>query len=660
MTGTKFHSTASASTNLTVIPSDSQIALETGNGNGSISAWIWREQYAPSNWGIFHDNDTNDVIFVGNNTERVRIGLGATSLKVGGNEVITSGNISSQSVSYASSSGSAGYTYNLQMPRAGGIDFNHYDAILRGYLLNEGNGYGGSQGWILDFPWDWDGHYTTQIGIGLRGEYLAYRGDTGNGTYTSWKRVIDSGNISSQSVNYANSTGSATYASKCTTNIITEDTLKTALHSGFYRVDGKVTIHAGWQDNKNTAGLDLQIDDSTTSSLRYRARVGGGGIGSWKTLMNRDDTISWSNVTGKDSPTFSTVYSNDWFRSNGNSGWYSQTYGGGWWMTDNSWIRSYGGHGVVAGGFYHSSYGSNDYLLTSNAGARHINEFYRYGGWWNSGSGQNVNDATDIVFAYTDHGAPSGWGTLCTFSYTKGGSYNLQIHGAGCQNQLWFRNRSSDCGQLSWKRCLTSDEIVDNAYRLYPYSTGPDGSHPGYGLRCFYSWGNYHDNSSGYCNGISIGSHVNDTCYGFQIVQDLWNDTVFVRRYNCGWLSWMSLIDSSANNQTKSGNLTCANFYANSDRHIKSHIRTIDRQSLERLFSVSDKLLKKYTLKQTGKESYGFVAQELEKYIPEAVTKNNDGIKSVSYNIAYTKLFASLVNEIKNLKAQVKTLMDDK
>jgi hypothetical protein len=31
-----------------------------------------------------------------------------------------------------------------------------------------------------------------------------------------------------------------------------------------------------------------------------------------------------------------------WFRSHGQTGWYSQTYGGGFYMTDTTWIRSYG------------------------------------------------------------------------------------------------------------------------------------------------------------------------------------------------------------------------------------------------------------------------------------------------------------------------------
>ena len=73
--GYKFHSNASASTTLSTIPDDSAIALETGNGDGSVSAWIWREKYNSSNWGIFHDNSADAIRFVGGSTERATFNL---------------------------------------------------------------------------------------------------------------------------------------------------------------------------------------------------------------------------------------------------------------------------------------------------------------------------------------------------------------------------------------------------------------------------------------------------------------------------------------------------------------------------------------------------------------------------------------------------------
>ena len=36
-----------------------------------------------------------------------------------------------------------------------------------------------------------------------------------------------------------------------------------------------------------------------------------------------------------------------WVRTEGSTGWYSQTYGGGWYMKDTTWIRAYGGRSVL-------------------------------------------------------------------------------------------------------------------------------------------------------------------------------------------------------------------------------------------------------------------------------------------------------------------------
>jgi hypothetical protein len=42
--------------------------------------------------------------------------------------------------------------------------------------------------------------------------------------------------------------------------------------------------------------------------------------------------------------------SGDWFRSYGTTGWYNGTYGGGWQMTDTTWVRTYGSKGMLCNG----------------------------------------------------------------------------------------------------------------------------------------------------------------------------------------------------------------------------------------------------------------------------------------------------------------------
>lgn len=48
-------------------------------------------------------------------------------------------------------------------------------------------------------------------------------------------------------------------------------------------------------------------------------------------------------VTPSGTPNGGINLYNGWFRSYGQQGWYSQTYGGGWYMTDTRWLRAYNG-----------------------------------------------------------------------------------------------------------------------------------------------------------------------------------------------------------------------------------------------------------------------------------------------------------------------------
>ena len=91
----RFSSKADASTDITIIPTDTDnsIALETGNGNGSISSWLWHEKWSSANYGIFHDN-TNDILrIVENSNAKIDISLtDAGPVKINGMTQISNPN----------------------------------------------------------------------------------------------------------------------------------------------------------------------------------------------------------------------------------------------------------------------------------------------------------------------------------------------------------------------------------------------------------------------------------------------------------------------------------------------------------------------------------------------------------------------------------------
>ena len=225
-------------------------------------------------------------------------------------------------------------------------------------------------------------------------------------------------------------------------------------------------------------------------------------------------------------------------------------------------------------GLYHYSYGSYDYLLTSNGSARHITSlpYLPYSGWWNSGSGQNVDDANGMTFVYGDHGSPNGWGILCTFDYTYNSGYKFQLFAEGYSAAgMYYRCRSSDRGGwTNWKTVIDSGNIGSQSVS-YASSAGSVAwsnvtSKP-FGGTTFYS-GNS-SNAEHNCNNATANGHYyytsngpsgigNSTSDGAlyvqsysdswvgQIAQDYRNGRLFVRGKNNGsWTNWLNVLDSS-------------------------------------------------------------------------------------------------------------------
>lgn len=162
-------------------------------------------------------------------------------------------------------------------------------------------------------------------------------------------------------------------------------------------------------------------------------------------------TRYWANIavstasSTSTQPTFNTCYTSNWFRSTGNTGWCSQTYGGGWYMTDSTWIRTYGSksvyqntgqirtdgylvtnRGITVGatspnngtykshvtgnswssgyiragaGFYHNSVNSNSYVLLAGGSYKSLADFVK-GNAGASNRGVYVTNGTVTAMTY--------------------------------------------------------------------------------------------------------------------------------------------------------------------------------------------------------------------------------------------------------------------
>ena len=80
--------------------------------------------------------------------------------------------------------------------------------------------------------------------------------------------------------------------------------------------------------------------------------------------------------------------------------------------------------------------------------------------------------------------------------------------------------------------------------------------------------------------------------------------------------------------------------YKSSDIRLKDHIQTI---------SSSDKLesFVKFRWKESGNDSYGVIAQEVEKSHPELVNTNDEGFKSVEYQGLLCNQIGKLCEDLK-------------
>ena len=195
---------------------------------------------------------------------------------------------------------------------------------------------------------------------------------------------------SSLSVSYATTAGSATKASYVTLTYCRDDssptnkglwnTIKNGTSSAqtnkvnfytIYNSAGGPSGHGEMMEilsyNANHWQPQLWFGAGKTGGIYYRNKSYNDNTwGSWQTVAftsQLKDPVNyyWANIkvsassSSGTSPTFSTAYTSNWFRSTGSTGWYSQTYGGGINMTDSTWIRTYGGKSFYCSNQIYSS-----------------------------------------------------------------------------------------------------------------------------------------------------------------------------------------------------------------------------------------------------------------------------------------------------------------
>ena len=101
--------------------------------------------------------------------------------------------------------------------------------------------------------------------------------------------------------------------------------------------------------NSYSGDLYLNHRNTASGSEGHTANIKMCGTGG-SVIIGANDVPSYQlDVRGN-------VIASSWLRTRGNSGWYSESYGGGIYMTDTSWIRTYGGKPFYCDNQIYSSY----------------------------------------------------------------------------------------------------------------------------------------------------------------------------------------------------------------------------------------------------------------------------------------------------------------
>lgn len=96
------------------------------------------------------------------------------------------------------------------------------------------------------------------------------------------------------------------------------------------------------RDGSSEMYISSQTYNATSYGTRYRF---------WSSKNSNKSDAAWicSTLNASGRVTCADVYSSSWLRTVGQTGWYSESYGGGWYMTDSTWLRAYNNKQIYTG-----------------------------------------------------------------------------------------------------------------------------------------------------------------------------------------------------------------------------------------------------------------------------------------------------------------------
>lgn len=206
--------------------------------------------------------------------------------------------------------------------------------------------------------------------------------------------------------------------------------------------------------NDNLIGKNIVLlvggrNNATNNQASYLFHYGGNnsndtyaGLGFW----GNDFILNWTTTKkvgiGTTSPSYKLhvvgdILAEGWLRTTGNRGWYSETYGGGWYMVDSDWVRVYNNKGIYTA----NEIQANCFRANNNNGS-----------YWFGSSGARIsyidndiifNSGGSLRFGKTDW----NWDTWAGLKYDSDNNY-LYLGLAG--NSVFTCNSGRSGGSLQF------------------------------------------------------------------------------------------------------------------------------------------------------------------------------------------------------------------
>jgi hypothetical protein len=346
----------------------------------------------------------------------------------------------------------------------------------------------------------------------------------------------------------------------------------------------------------------------------------------------------------------------DWLRVDGNNGIYFESYGGGWHMTDTTWVRSYNSKPIWVTDHIHvhqsdtgvatlSAYGDSQ-----GTGRLYVGQSSTYGGgieYNGDNSPTSTGAGEDYITLYRVNNGGYDWTARNKYNSNNWefrGTVTAPTFSGNATSATTATNQSG--GSVSattgaFSQAMYYNEWIRNngtsASGLYWHNA----SNPGY------KWHIYPENQSdmtfrvGAGNGGIKGTTAEGTVRGYIH----WTTSNEIGFLNNG-RGWSLRMDSGNNCQVYGSILANGNVTAYSDIRHKEDLNKIDNP-LEKIDKLNGYT---YTSKRDGKRYTGLVAQEVLEVLPEAIEEKEDG-----YALAYGNMAGLFVEAMKDMTKQLQT-----